>query len=160
MSDGDKEFEQSQIRFKAEIINALALKVRLRLHELKSLDCIMHVGQPRSIPVTGPVDFHVVVALVQDTPHKPLELKLRVSPVVREEYRFATLRIDKDMDGFTGTLNGIAYGSWEAMYEGMLGEFEPKSRRTYAELIQLALQNERQRIMKEGIESHSDFGSW
>lgn len=157
----EAKFKQTQLAFQAEIINALAQHTTLTLDEVMSLHCFMRVGSlPKEIPITGPVDFRVIAAMLHSTSGRPDRLKLRIEPKRLEEFRYAEIFVDKHMSAFSGTFKGTKLHSWEVIYEAMLEEIEPTSKFPYGKLVDLAVNAERLRINKANIKSHDQFGTW
>lgn len=158
--DKEKQFSNSALIFKSEIINLFAKDVRLTLNEPKNLMCMMRVGASRQIPVAGDQEFRLIAAVVADTGVGPKFLKLRIEPVVREEYRFADLTLG-DMVDFSGAFADCKLKDWDSIYSMMLDQpCQERAEVTYREVIEAALVSEKGRILKQNIEAHSDFGSW
>lgn len=158
--DKEKQFSDSALIFKSEVINLFAKDVRLTLNEPKNLMCMMRVGASRQIPVAGDQGFRLIAAIVTDTGADPKFLKLRIEPVVREEYRFADLLV-KEMTGFSGKFVDYRLKDWDSIYNLMLDQpCQERAGVTYREVIEAALVSEKDRILKQNIEAHSDFGSW
>lgn len=156
----EKQFSDSVLIFKSEVINLFAKDVRLTLNEPKNLMCMMRVGASRQIPVAGDQEFRLIAAVVADTGAGPKFLKLRIEPVDREEYRFAELLL-KEMTGFSGRFLNYALKDWDSIYNLMLDQpCQERAGVTYREVIKAALVSEKDRILKQNIEAHSDFGSW
>lgn len=162
----DQEFTASQFHFKAEVINDLARKLRLTLNRPRALMCFMRVGASRQLTVSEGEDFRVTAAMIVDNPEITARyMKLRIEPVKRQEYRFADLLM-KELDGFSGTItddfmNEARYENWDALYLAMLRQpCRARPEYSYQQIIEAALATEKSRILKQSIQSHSDFGSW
>jgi hypothetical protein len=156
-----KEILALQRKFDVEILTAVGQRLRAKLTRPMMLHCKMPVGaQLSTIPFVGDEQFFALSAW-----DKKEELHLRLAPVVRSEWRYTDVALTELRQNFTFELRGgsglICSGRhYDEVMEAILGEREPKSGRTYRELVNAALEHQRRELVAQQLSSHKDFGSW